>query len=547
MKKLILLFFILAAHVSFAASATIVPESDVVTNTWTATPLWSKISEDIDSFDGILITSPLNPSAADTITFTLSNISDGQANSLNIRVRARRSIGARTVSLNISWFDKNDGLINSMDTGALSDLMSDYSSFLSAAASRSVINDSYISVIPSTTGADQSSAIEIDSVNLDLTTSNPNLTANGSFTGHMTNKTGENFVIEGSCEATGLTAAENVHILLQNSTDNVTFTTITTDSSQPVYANVSSYAIGSLMDSNSSAFRFHVNATRSGVYYFRIQCNGTNTEQTANSTGINFSAGYVLGDLNVMLEWPFPEMNTNVAQNMTFNVTANITCVNATNPTAVCGNVNGTARYNSSAENPDVQISPGEAKPFWSGENQTCGFMNHSNVCSLTWKVNATGDIGSQHKIDVLFTSNMSYQNNTPYANVTITPCIIDFTLRWADIKFGTLLPGTKGNPAPGNEGGYNITINRDSCATNLYVRGTSLINSSREIGAGNITWGNSSNIYSESCNLSGSNTLIKENVPAETNATTWYWMNVPVIYFGIYTGIITITGEEYV
>jgi hypothetical protein len=29
------------------------------------------------------------------------------------------------------------------------------------------------------------------------------------------------------------------------------------------------------------------------------------------------------------------------------------------------------------------------------------------------------------------------------------------------------------------------------------------------------------------------------------TNVTTWYWINVPSIYAGIYNGLLTITGAR--
>ena len=45
---------------------------------------------------------------------------------------------------------------------------------------------------------------------------------------------------------------------------------------------------------------------------------------------------------------------------------------------------------------------------------------------------------------------------------------------------------------------------------------------------------------------MSSENAVIKGNAAANTNVTTWYWLNVPPVYAGRYNGTIIISGVEY-
>ncbi len=549
------LLLIILADISLAASITIVPDADIVTNSWTTTPLWSKIADSAEAPDGTVITSPLNPSSTDLINFSLNEIVEGQVDQVIIIVHARRSSVAGDVSLNLSWFNTTGGLIASIDTGSLTTTLTTYHGTFAVAVNRTYVNNSFLLIIPSSSGV--LPQIEIDAINLNLTTSNTTLKANGTITGPVTNFTGENFTLQGNCEANGLSSAENVYVMLQNSTDNVTFTTITTSNTEPIYANVSAYFIGILTDANSSSPTFQINATKQGTYALRIQCNGTNTQpRESNSSSYNFTANQSYGYLDVTLLQPSPTASTsNVARNMNFTIIANVTCVSVTNnPTAICGKINGTARYNFSSLIPDVQINATEGDfPFWTNTgNKTCGLMNSTNICSLNWSVNATSDVGRTYSIDVLFNSEDTNvtTNNTPVGNITITPCVVDFSLWGTAIDFGTLPPSTRQNSAPRNaDNFYNITVNPGSCNTDFFIRGTNMTNSSftNIIGVGNITWNNESNNYASSFNLTEENILVKAAVPQITNITTWYWINVPPVYVGIYNGTITISGVESV
>jgi hypothetical protein len=178
--------------------------------------------------------------------------------------------------------------------------------------------------------------------------------------------------------------------------------------------------------------------------------------------------------------------------------------------------------------------------------------LNEGDFCNLTWIVNATGDINTGWKLGVYF--NSSYPevqpNATLNATVVIVPCVVDFTLTWNSIDFGELIPNTYNNSAPGNlNNAYNITVNAGSCNLDFYIRGTDLINTTLNsiIKVGNISWSNiSSNLDDGFFQLSETDSLLKLNVPENTNVTTWYWLNVPPVYAGKYNGTIYITGVKH-
>ncbi len=363
--------------------------------------------------------------------------------------------------------------------------------------------------------------------------------------------TGENTTLTVNCEALEGTA-ENVFLNILNSTDNETFTPITTDDTEPIYANVSSISLGSL-DDNSSQYFIQINATSADTYTIRMQCNATNTNVgQVNSTGHNITVDQAYGFLNVSLLKPLPSVTTNVVENRTFLLSANVSCTsNASNPTAVCDNVNGTPRFNISTANPVVQINTTKGHvPFWSTGNQTCGYMSESDICNLEWTVNVTSVADTIREVDVLFTANETQvsQNSTLDANISTIECSVDFTVLWSTMSFGDLPPSTDGNPAPGNDANeYNISVNHNSCVLDLYIMGYNLTNDTwADIGVGNITWSNTTNDFSESYNLTDARTPIRLDVAPVINVTTWYWMNVPAVFAGVYSGNITITGAKH-
>ena len=229
-----------------------------------------------------------------------------------------------------------------------------------------------------------------------------------------------------------------------------------------------------------------------------------------------------------------------VGQNKTFVLKANVTCRGGN-----CGEVNGTLRYNlSSSEWKPVNTA--SDTPFYivnssSGISEnpvSCGILNENEACVLNWTINSTGDLQSLWKLDVMFNSSTA-GNNTNYTKIEITLVLI-LSLTFSEVNFGVCDPVTYGNPALLNdELGYNISLNENSNdADALYIKGTDLEpqsipgfgNITYKIGVGNLTWNDNENLY-ESTNttrLTSDYELIRSDVPAGTNITMYYWIDIP-------------------
>ncbi|MEM5766628.1 MAG: hypothetical protein QW423_03285 [Candidatus Aenigmatarchaeota archaeon] len=270
---------------------------------------------------------------------------------------------------------------------------------------------------------------------------------------------------------------------------------------------------------------------------------------------IQFYIVYSVGYLEVELLQPSTEAPNSVIQTSTFLVNATVFC-----RSDLCGNVYGTLMYNLSSSYPDTPINTSYGdKPFFVNEYPAYAIkacpnnpLSANDFCNLTWIVNASGEINTDWKFGVYFNSSYSevQPNNTKNATVSIVACTVDFSLTWHFIDFGELIPNTYNNSAPGNSNNlYNITVNPGSCNLDLYIRGSDLTNSTfgSIIKVGNLSWSNiSNNINDGYFQLTETNSVIKLNVPENTNITTWYWLNVPPIYAGFYTGTIYITGVKH-
>ena len=283
-----------------------------------------------------------------------------------------------------------------------------------------------------------------------------------------------------------------------------------------------------------------------GEYYFNATFAGDE-----NFTGSSESWIVVVSQpyLEVNLTLPSTESTTNVIQNYTFTLNASVTCMQG-----VCGTVNGTARYNDSGTDPDttVNITYG-ATPVFVDEQiplaeKTCGVLSSGDECNLSWVLNATGTIGGDVRLGVIFngTSAGVPQNHTDNATISIFGCVTDITTTWSGIDFGELLPNTVGNAASGNDGGlYNITVNPGSCNTDIYIKGTNITNETfgSHIPIINFSWSSTANVYGSSSAMQETYISLKPNVPQNTNVTTWYWLDVPPVYAGAYNGTIYVSG----
>lgn len=296
------------------------------------------------------------------------------------------------------------------------------------------------------------------------------------------------------------------------------------------------------------------NYVSGNIVAIRLNSSIDTDKGTLKEEYVQFYVGYSVGYLEVELVQPNPLTITYIIQNNTFIVNSTVYCRNAP-----CGDVYGTLMYNLSSPYPDTPINTSYGdKPFFVNETpaqatKACpnNPLNANDFCNLTWIINASGEINTNWKIGVLFNSSFAdvEKNHTSNATISIVGCTISFTLQFSTIDFGNLLPRTYNNSAIGNSNNlYNITVNEGSCNLNLYINGTDLVNQTFNsfIKVGNISWSNiSSNMDDGYFPLSYSESLIRANVPANTNVTTWYWINVPSVYAGIYKGNITIKAER--
>lgn len=290
-----------------------------------------------------------------------------------------------------------------------------------------------------------------------------------------------------------------------------------------------------------------------GVYAWREYANDT-------SNNWNLTDKWIVIVYNTSLQsnlaTPDSTKTTYVTQNQKFVVNATIYC--RTYPAGnSCGDIYGTAMYNSSSINPNTPMNTTQGdKPFYVQENpaqakKACPAnpLDDNEFCNTTWIVNATGNINTYWKIGVLVNSSITEvrQNFTENATVSISACTEDISLAWTTIDFGSLNPSTNYNNATYNgQNFYNIT-NKGTCTLNLWIKGTDLENSTwnSKISVGNFSWSNTTNDYHYSYNMTNSYVLLNRSLPSNQNLTTYYWLSVPPVYYGFYNGSVYICGNS--
>ena len=268
-----------------------------------------------------------------------------------------------------------------------------------------------------------------------------------------------------------------------------------------------------------------------------------------NSTHIWFNVtefdGYGGGGVWLSVNLNTPPDNTIVPQYRNFTVNATVTCMNGT-----CGEIYGTVRYNSSLTGTDMNISttPGDEPFFTFDQNpQSCGNMNESNNCTLTWIVNSTGSLGSYYKVGVLF-GNGTDSNQTQNNTVEIGKVLL-INLTYDTIDFGTLKPGEGEKSALNNSYEYyNISIDKNSNNLDyLWIKGTDLIGETwpnYKIVAGNITWSFTNNPFTGSV-IGYEYSLMDTDVQSGQNKTMYFWADVPYSLMSqTYVGELTIKAN---
>ncbi|RLG01856.1 hypothetical protein DRN58_00840 [Thermococci archaeon] len=291
---------------------------------------------------------------------------------------------------------------------------------------------------------------------------------------------------------------------------------------------------------------FNMTTSQNEEYPVYFLCNDTSSNSGSYDNSIyNITrVGYLEVNLTIPPQIPGQgEAESNggykVGQNKIFIMNATVYCRDG-----YCGNVNGTLRYNLSSPLPDTSVNttPGD-KPFYviSGINpKNCSSnpMKSDEFCNATWNVNATGNLSSLWKLDVLFKSNL-VENDTQDVIIEITKVLI-LHLSWTHTDFGICDPLTYGNSALLNDvDGYNISLDENSNdADGIYIKGTDLTPKDVQgfgsiqygIGVSNITWNANENLYqsTNTTRLTKNYSPIRENVPAGSVITMYFWIDIP-------------------
>ncbi len=304
-------------------------------------------------------------------------------------------------------------------------------------------------------------------------------------------------------------------------------------------------------NSTSLLYEYNRSFSTAGTFLWNVSCDGSALGYDPLNASDNVTVtSSAVGTLLVSLISPSSDIY--VAQNTTFIINASVNCTGGS-----CGNVQATARYNSSSLYPDTAISTTQgATPFYvvDGINpKSCSNnpLGDGDSCYIWWEVNTTGTIGSAYKIGALFESDLSGVNSNHTTNITVTivSCVVSLTLGWNSINFSTLPPGSTDNPAVGNSDYlYNVTVDLDTtCNVDLYIKGSDLnkTGSSYYIGVGNVSWDTENNPSTSTPMTETYNLLYSAAAPG-TNVTTFYWIDVPSgIAADTYSGYVWIKGVE--
>ncbi len=150
------------------ASASLIPDSDISTGTWTPTPLWQRVDEDIDSPDGVTISTT---SRNDVSKFGQSNspIDVDTVTAVNLRVRANSTAGAEH-QIMLELRSSNEITLYASFQPVLSTVMTTYSSGDIAVSMTKAQIDDAILILQSLDPAQPNAGTwEVDTVNNDMT------------------------------------------------------------------------------------------------------------------------------------------------------------------------------------------------------------------------------------------------------------------------------------------------------------------------------------------------------------------------------------------
>jgi hypothetical protein len=237
-----------------------------------------------------------------------------------------------------------------------------------------------------------------------------------------------------------------------------------------------------------------------------------------------------------------PPEGTVMTRDELFPVNATFRCVSGS-----CGELSATTRYNESGM---TAVPESSGEPFYAQQNprECTGYLGFNETCELEWQLNATGDLETAHKLDVLGNSNLSEVNSAETENRTVeinSAVYIDIT--WQAVDFGVLEPGDEQRPAEGNDNlQYNVTVGEQSETPEaLWIKSTGLEGPlDYTIPPENITFAKQ-NDYSNSEPLSSSYQVLESNPQPGDLFQTFYWLNTPEgLYKGDYSGQLTVKAN---
>ncbi|MFB6181168.1 MAG: hypothetical protein ABEJ93_04795 [Candidatus Nanohalobium sp.] len=243
-----------------------------------------------------------------------------------------------------------------------------------------------------------------------------------------------------------------------------------------------------------------------------------------------------LGDLNVTIQDPVN--GTVLPRNHFFTVNATVECLNGD-----CGKVKASPRYNTST---GYEVVPESGTPFYvnKSSSKVCGRLSRGENCSVSWQVNATGDLKSWHRIDVNSSSNYSAipEKASGFSEVQINQMVI-MNLSWSELDFGYIDPGEKKAASGNEELKYNISFSEKSMEVDgLWVKGDDLVSLKDErysISIRNVSM--TTDRTSSNFTVTPSYKEILTGIEPGAEINTKYWLDVPLgITQGGYRGNIT-------
>jgi len=248
------------------------------------------------------------------------------------------------------------------------------------------------------------------------------------------------------------------------------------------------------------------------------------------------------GILNVSVTRP--PNDTVLQRNDSFNVTGQAECLDGE-----CGEAGFSTRYNQTGDSAGTIISENSGMPFHTiGKNlETCsGYLATGETCRKNITVNATGDVGSEHLLDVNSSSNITeVEDNDSEDKLVTVKSVIILDLSWDTVSFGAIDPGRQDIVAEGNaNSSYNITVTENSRKVdNLWVNASNLtseVDPDYAIRPWNITQGFTKD-SSEGTQLNYSFQKVMSDISPGTVVPTYYHLDVPFgLTEGDYSGSIT-------